>query len=131
MAATDVKTKTCYYANCPDPPTWSVRTEASLGPNKKPFDLYTCDGHCDELTNDCRKARARYLLRPLFHKEPETHQEVVEDLKLKWENGLFSLPMKICFLFLLLVAGVILAIPMLTYYFIKWKVFGWRPPKES
>jgi hypothetical protein len=131
MVTTNVNMKRCYFIECPNPPTWSVRTQTSVMPNGQPFNLYTCDEHCQELTNDCRKAGARYLLRPLYHKEPETHQETVDDLKYRWENGLFSLPMKILFAALLIVAGITLALPMLGYYLIKWKVFGWKPPKET
>ena len=124
--STTVTTKSCYYDRCPNQPKWSVRTEKSVLPNGEPFHLYTCDDHCEELTNDCRRAGARYLLRPLEGAQDAPSPEEPP------ERVLARYPMPIRVLGILC-AGIMMMVLtpfVIGYYLFKALFFGWRPPKD-
>jgi hypothetical protein len=121
-------TKTCYYANCKLAPKWAVRTEHSVDPNGQPFHLYTCDEHCGELTDDCRKAGTRYLLRPL-ESGPAEPPPKPEDPSAAFAN--YSRPVKII---AIICAGIMMMALMpfvIGFYLIKAAFFGWRPPENA
>lgn len=123
--STTTSTKTCYYSGCPEPPKWSVRTERSVQPNGQPFHLYTCDGHCEELTGECRRAGTRYLLRPI---EVETEDSIWEADK---PLSGFSRPVRVLAVICAGLLMIALTPPVVAYFLFKALFCGWRPPSDS
>ena len=131
MAVTDVKTKSCYYARCPNRTTWSVRTEHSMSPSGEPFHFYTCDEHCDELTNDCRKAGTRYLLRPIEpESEPPIQEQEAEEKRHRVFLGSLPWPLRVVASVAVTVIFVLIMPFIIGYFLFKFLFLDWTLPRE-
>jgi hypothetical protein len=132
MAAIDVKTS-CYYNNCAQPPRWALSTEHSKLPDGQTFRLYTCDEHFRDLTNDCRKAGARYRLTPLEDKAPEAEQKsegpIAEEKQDRAFLGGLPWPIRVLAILVVVIIGLAITPLVIGFYLFKSLFFGWKPPQ--
>ena len=137
QTAVDVKTKVCYYHGCQNQPKWAVRTEHSITPDGQPFHLYTCDDHCEELTSDRRRAKAKYLLRPIAE-EPAKGSDIPpppasDGAKQEQEDKVFlgrlPFPVRVLAAVAIGITCVLIA-PFVAIFYIAKLAFGWKPPKD-
>lgn len=126
----DVAVKSCYYKSCQSAPKWAVRTKTSVLPDGSPFDLFACDEHCEELTEDCRRAGARYLLRPIGGGEPPPKEPAPADESP--EKAFAGYPLGIRILGTIVAVALVMIAPfVIGYYVFKASFFGWRPPRDG